>query len=80
MTKVLRTELFEKFKKDAFVQSAKIEFTNFEKAYGQLDIPKIVLLLGGHDKHKGWADMTKKRGTIGFDKEVKQNTDAGTKY
>ena len=62
-----------------FVQSAKIELSNFEKAYGQLDVPKIVLILS-NDKHKGWADITKQRGTIGFTKEIKENTDAGTKF
>jgi hypothetical protein len=38
------------------------------------------LLLGGDDDHKGWADMTKKRGAIGFDKDVKENADAKTKW
>ena len=80
MNKFLRTEIFEKFKKNAFIQSAKIEFTNFEKGYGELDVPKIVLLLGGDDSTKLWADICKKRGTIGFEKDVKENADAGTKW
>ena len=40
------------------IKSAKIEFGNFEKAHGEIDIPKIVLILSG-DKYKDWADIPK---------------------
>ena len=62
------------------IKSAKIEFGNFEKAYGEVDVPKIVLMLSGNDKRKGWADIPKQKGTIKFTKEVKENADAGIKW
>ena len=61
------------------IMSAKIEFTNFEKGYGEFDIPKIILMLSG-DKNKGWADILKQKGTIKFDKEVKENDDSKIKW
>ena len=61
------------------IKSAKFEFSNFEKAYGELDIPKIVLMLN-NDKQKGWADIPKQKGTINFTKEVKENKDSKIKW
>lgn len=79
LNKAVRTELLEKFKAKDMMKSAKIEFGNFEKAYGELDIPKIVLMLSG-DKNKGWADIPKQRGTIKFDTEIKENDEAEIKW
>ena len=74
-----RTELFTKFKAKDMVMSAKIEFGNFEKKYGELDIPKIALMLN-NDKSKGWADIPKQRGAINFTKDIKENEDAKIKW
>jgi len=79
LNKAVRTEIFEKFKTSDMIKSAKIEFTNFEKLYGEIDIPKIALMLSG-DKTKGWADILKQRGTINFTKETKTNEDAKIKW
>lgn len=79
MNKAARTELFTKFKAKDMVTSAKIEFGNFEKLYGELDIPKIVLMLN-NDKNKGWADIPKQKGAINFTNEIKENEDDKIKW
>jgi hypothetical protein len=79
LNKAFKTEIFEKFKKADMMASAKIEFGNFEKAYGEFDIPKIILMLS-NDKNKGWADFPKQKGTIKFTKELKENDDSKIKW
>jgi len=76
----MRNDIFVgKYKAKDMIKSAKIEFKNFETAYGELDIPKIVGLLN-NDKYKGWADLPKQKGTINFTKEVKENKDSNIKW
>jgi len=79
LNKAVRTEIFDKFKSSDMIKSAKIEFANFEKLYGEIDIPKIALMLSG-EKNKGWADIPKQRGTINFAKETKTNEDPKIKW
>jgi hypothetical protein len=58
LTKGIREEVFAQFKSKKEVKEAKTLFAEFEKAYGDFEVAKIVTLLND-DYFKTWADFPK---------------------